>query len=704
MFEWIHAIPVSRKIAIIPTMFIASILGILAYTVTTLDKQQGDSVAINLAGRQRMLNQRLAKEVMLTCQGQEADIQQTIGLLKDTVGALRDGGEVSVGQDETTTLARAESPEIAAKLDEQRESLGEVEILVEEILSLKAKVDGEVALLPDLEQRVGRIHELADQAVGAFSSEAAEGGDYTAQINLAGRQRMLNQRLMKEILAAAGGQAADWAATRGLVSSTLDALLEGGTASLGKDKTVQLPPAPASVRDLLLDQRRELDEFFVAAEEFLLIVDDREQLARSNADLTTLTATLHKHANAAVDMLAASAQAKVKSMTSNEIAIGIGAVLLGAILSWLIVRSIVGPVNDTIEAMTGLDDGNLTRRLEDYGRGDMGDLARSVNGFLIQLESSMRGVRTISKHIDQGASQMNGSSQDIASAASEQAASIEEVSAALEEVSAMAEQNSDNAQEANSLSSNAEDAASNGAREMDQMSTAMEEIKESSSKVSKIIKVIDEIAFQTNLLALNAAVEAARAGEAGKGFAVVAEEVRSLAQRSAEAAKTTADLIEEANLRADNGVAISGRVGASLTEIVTRSTEVTALLGKISSASAEQNLGIEQITTSMTDLGSVTQSNAASAEELAATADEAARQVLALRKMISHFTVSSEVATAHDTARSAQTPPSAGKVHNSHAPGTSQPAPIIPLSTPDEFQDTEEFSALSADGQEFESF
>ncbi len=169
------------------------------------------------------------------------------------------------------------------------------------------------------------------------------------------------------------------------------------------------------------------------------------------------------------------------------------------------------------------------------------------------------------------------------------------------------------------------------------MTTAVAAIKASSDQIASIIKTIDEIAFQTNILALNAAVEAARAGEAGAGFAVVAEEVRNLAQRSAVAARETAAKIEEAVHRTGEGVRISDKVGRSLEEIVTRVRRTDELINEIATASNEQSGSLGQLNSAMSAMDKVTQGNAASAEETAASTQELDRQAVALVEAVAEL-------------------------------------------------------------------
>jgi methyl-accepting chemotaxis protein len=169
---------------------------------------------------------------------------------------------------------------------------------------------------------------------------------------------------------------------------------------------------------------------------------------------------------------------------------------------------------------------------------------------------------------------------------------------------------------------------------MTEMKQAMDAIKDSSATIAKIVKTIDEIAFQTNILALNAAVEAARAGEAGAGFAVVAEEVRSLAQRSAGAAKETAAKIEESVARSEHGVAISAKVATSFEEIVVKARKVDELVGEIATASTEQRQAIGQVTTAVSQMDKVTQTNAAGAEETASASEELSAQAEVMRESV----------------------------------------------------------------------
>jgi len=253
---------------------------------------------------------------------------------------------------------------------------------------------------------------------------------------------------------------------------------------------------------------------------------------------------------------------------------------------------------------------------------------------VLPLRRSIDRIQAASAETSMASEQISAASQSLAEGASEQAASLEETSASMEEMSSMTRRNSDHAQLAKVTAGQARVSADTGADRMKQMLGAMQSIEAANQDITKILKTIDEIAFQTNILALNAAVEAARAGGAGAGFAVVAEEVRALAQRCAGAARETAAKIADCVQKSQRGVSISGEVAGSFTEIQEQVRKLDHLVGEIATASHEQDQGIGQINTAITEMDKVTQITASNAEETAAATEEMSAQSVALKQAV----------------------------------------------------------------------
>ncbi|HEY0968818.1 MAG TPA: methyl-accepting chemotaxis protein [Opitutaceae bacterium] len=246
-------------------------------------------------------------------------------------------------------------------------------------------------------------------------------------------------------------------------------------------------------------------------------------------------------------------------------------------------------------------------------------LARAL---ALPLVRSLDQVRENGASVAGIAAQTTAASVKLSESASEQAASLEETSASIEELSGMTRLNAESAQKARTAAEEARRCADAGADRMQSMQAAMDAIASASHDITKILKTIDEIAFQTNILALNAAVEAARAGEAGAGFAVVAEEVRALAQRSAAAAKETADKIEGSTSRSQEGTQLTTAVAGDFRQIQQRVRDLEQLITEIANASREQSEGITQVNLAVAEMDKVTQANASTAEEGAASAEE----------------------------------------------------------------------------------
>ncbi|VAW49089.1 Methyl-accepting chemotaxis protein I (serine chemoreceptor protein), partial [hydrothermal vent metagenome] len=168
---------------------------------------------------------------------------------------------------------------------------------------------------------------------------------------------------------------------------------------------------------------------------------------------------------------------------------------------------------------------------------------------------------------------------------------------------------------------------------------AMEQINTSSQKINDIIGLIDSIAFQTNLLALNAAVEAARAGEHGRGFAVVAGEVRNLAGKSAEAAKEIRGLIEDTVKKVSEGTVHVKGSGDVLNEIVESISNVNQIIEEIAASSNEQSEGVSLVNSSITNIDTAVQQNAALVEETAATSEELGQISKLMQQNVAKFAI-----------------------------------------------------------------
>ncbi|CAB3803359.1 methyl-accepting chemotaxis protein [Pararobbsia alpina] len=315
------------------------------------------------------------------------------------------------------------------------------------------------------------------------------------------------------------------------------------------------------------------------------------------------------------------------------------ALIITTVLSVMVSRSIVRPLQRVVEGAEALAQGDLSIKLDVLRRDEVGAVAESLNRAITQLSTIVSGVKHASESISSATQQLAVGSTDLSQRTEEQAASLEETASSMEQLTATVSQNADNAEQATTLAATASNIAQRGGEVVGRVVETMQGISDSSAKVSEIISVIEGIAFQTNILALNAAVEAARAGEQGRGFAIVANEVRTLAQRSASAAKEIKTLIGESVNRVEAGSKLVEEAGSTINEVVASVKRVTDIMDEISSASQEQRTGIEQVNQAVTQMDHVTQQNAALVEEASAAAHSMAEQAQALRDAVAVFRV-----------------------------------------------------------------
>jgi methyl-accepting chemotaxis protein len=332
----------------------------------------------------------------------------------------------------------------------------------------------------------------------------------------------------------------------------------------------------------------------------------------------------------------------------------VAAVLIGVFIT----RSITVPVNRAVALAQTVAAGDLSSHIEVDSTDEIGALLQALKEMNQKLNNIVGQVRISTDEIATATGEVATGNMDLSSRTEQQASALEETASSMEELTSTVKQNSDNARQANQLAVSAVEVARQGGAVVSEVVSTMGQINESASKIADIIGVIDGIAFQTNILALNAAVEAARAGEQGRGFAVVASEVRNLAQRSASAAKEIKTLINDSVEKVEAGNKLVARAGTTMTDVVTSIQRVTDIMSEITTASHEQEVGIEQINQAITEMDTVTQQNAALVEEAAAATGALEQQAAHLAEVVSVFKLDTGARVAAPMAQKPQKKPS----------------------------------------------
>ncbi|NOT95833.1 MAG: hypothetical protein HOP00_05945 [Nitrospira sp.] len=180
-------------------------------------------------------------------------------------------------------------------------------------------------------------------------------------IDMAGRQRMLLERYMKELLVASQGAQADHARTRVVLQERLTALIHGGptVASIDRSDSIVLPQAKSeAVRNKFLEQQRLLEDFLLRSEEFLRSpVNDVEQ-ATVRDELLARNAKLTDKANEAVLLLTQQSTADVRRVIRWEALAVLLVVLIASVRTWRFLqaeKALKVSQQETVEALQRSD-------------------------------------------------------------------------------------------------------------------------------------------------------------------------------------------------------------------------------------------------------------------------------------------------------------------------------------------------------------
>jgi methyl-accepting chemotaxis protein len=344
-----------------------------------------------------------------------------------------------------------------------------------------------------------------------------------------------------------------------------------------------------------------------------------------------------------VDLIAKRIERERNNTSTLLAASGAASLAIGALLAWLLSRSITGPLSRAEAMARTIAQMDLTDRpAASYATDETGRLLRSIDTMRDALTNTLLQVRAVVDGISTASAQIATGNQDLSARTEHTAGNLEETAASMEQLTATVRHSADTALQANQLAASAGAVARRGGEVVAQVVTTMDEINASSRRIADITGVIDGIAFQTNILALNAAVEAARAGEQGRGFAVVATEVRSLARRSAESAREIKALIGASVDKVEAGARLVVQAGSTMDEIVASVQRVGDMISEITAAATEQSAGIGQVNVAVAQLDQMTQQNAALVEESAAAAESLREQAQRLSGVVSTFRLSGE--------------------------------------------------------------
>ncbi|WP_034624363.1 methyl-accepting chemotaxis protein [Maridesulfovibrio hydrothermalis] len=510
-------------------------------------------------------------------------------------------------------------------------------------------------------------------------------------INLAGRQRMLSQKMTKEVLLfmqnGADASKAQVKKTGQIFSGTLRALSRSGKAPLTLNingPTVHIPAPNEAIKKQLQNVDAQWNIYSKMVDNIL-----SGSKAVSPESLSDNSLHLLKEMNKAVVMMQSDAEGKIKMLTLIQVGFTILSALAVILVLFMVHTKITKPLDRLRLYAKSVADGNLDAEIsgeysaellalknaialmvkkigetiaEAVEKGDLAEAnSRRAELALADAKEKQEEVEALLAAMKDGAENAGAISNDVFQSIGELAAQVEQVNRGVdiqrdritETATAMEEMNCTVLEVAQNASNAAESAgqskehAQTGAEGVDRaigsidkiykrimgLKETMGDLGKQADSIGHIMNMITDIADQTNLLALNAAIEAARAGEAGRGFAVVADEVRKLAEKTMDATKEVGDAV--------SGIQKNAKENIQAVELAAED------IIKSTDAASESGGLMDSIISIVDETAGQIQSIAAASEQQSATSEEINRAVGDVS------TVASE--TAEGMATSAQT-------------------------------------------------
>ena len=493
-------------------------------------------------------------------------------------------------------------------------------------------------------------------AITSVSLFLSMGADSTS-VNIAGKQRMLSQRLAKEALLVGEGllparKARD---TIGEFETAHRKLLEG-------DKSIHLAAVknPDIIRQL--DTVKQSWETYKAAIERFLASPNKDDMIV----IKDLAPRVLRQMNQAVTMMAQEANAAVRRQ--QIIAFSMTAAILVLVIFGRIfgIAILMRRIQELQRHLLQVGQGDYTHRMAiPPGEDEISQIIRSYNHMLDQTNEMIVEVSRVAAQVKSDNERVTQALQTTSRGVRQQQADLDSIATAMNEMTATVAEVANNTSHAAQASDEATENARSGNRVVDQTlnsitnlatqiesaSAVMSQLDSDSQEVGHVLEVIRGIAEQTNLLALNAAIEAARAGDLGRGFAVVADEVRTLAKRTQDSTEEIREIIERLQGRsreavgvmhesrdlAQNSVGQTREAGTALDRIVASVQTIRDMSTQIATASEQQSAVAADIDQRVISVASVANETTNAANETVSATQEISREIDHLYELMSRF-------------------------------------------------------------------
>lgn len=475
--------------------------------------------------------------------------------------------------------------------------------------------------------------------------------DDSLVINLAGRQRMLTQKMTKEALQFVstlekGGKESERLAgnleeTAEIFDMTLGALKDSGKAPLSLDLSdtgyrhcpKALEPAYSQlskVEGIWKNFRKDLKSLL------------NDEIGRIEG-IVNKNMSLLSQMNKAVSMMQKQSEKKVTALIKIQTGCVLAGILFTVFAVFFFRRTLGKPIEKLNRYAENIGRGDFSEKLEIDSQDEIGEIAAHLNGSVSSLSRIIKRMtdtsgtllhfsRELAQVFDEmaaGSEKLNSQSGSVAASAEQITANVETAAAAAEETSSTVTDIAGRANEMSATVKNVADLAGKALTNVDGMAQSGELM---SQGISNVAAAVEEMS--TSLTQVSRNTEQAReiSGRAGRHAEKVTAKMETLEKMSRNVGKivtTIKDIADQTNMLALNAAIEAAGAGEAGKGFAVVANEVKELARQSAEASDEIAEQIEGIQASINDaveaieeINSVIQKNAGINRDIASAVEE----------------------------------------------------------------------------------